>query len=242
MKIIISSIILGLSLIVSVKIASSSLEKFGKTIEVTEAYSRPRSSSFSFPSTITLEHRISKQRTPLKIEIQNESSEPSDNDQSIEWFAGGNGHHYKAVHVPEGISWTAASNAAAKAGGYLATITSSNENNFVFSLIEDPKFWEKSPGTSMHGPWLGGFRSGNSFEWVTGEEFTYTNWAGSNPNGTWAGIAEDKIHYLYTDKDNYFPTWNDNRDDPSLWGEICGTLFDTVVTGYIIEYESAPAE
>ena len=52
---------------------------------------------------------------------------------------GGNGHTYQAVLVPgpEGINWTDA-NAAAESlgnGWHLATITSQEENDFIFSLV-----------------------------------------------------------------------------------------------------------
>ena len=41
-------------------------------------------------------------------------------------------HWYEVVLVESGIAWTAASNAAEADGGYLASITSAGENNFLF--------------------------------------------------------------------------------------------------------------
>ena len=57
----------------------------------------------------------------------------------VQWS--GNGHYYEAISVPEGISWTNAKTAAELADGYLASITSEAENEFVFGLINDAKFW-----------------------------------------------------------------------------------------------------
>src|SRR6185436_11393637 len=57
--------------------------------------------------------------------------------QSVQWTtnSGGNGHFYEAVLAPNGITWANAQAAAASSGGYLATITSAGENNFVYGLI-----------------------------------------------------------------------------------------------------------
>jgi len=49
--------------------------------------------------------------------------------------------------VPEGITWVDANNLAEQNGGHLATITSQNENDFVFSLINDGQYWNGSGGT-----------------------------------------------------------------------------------------------
>ena len=61
----------------------------------------------------------------------------------VEWLVseGGNGHFYEAIAVPEGISWTDASEAANLKGGYLVTITSQAENDFVHDLINDAMYW-----------------------------------------------------------------------------------------------------
>lgn len=51
------------------------------------------------------------------------------------WSA--NGHFYDVVLTPGTISWENANDAAALAGGYLATITSEAENAFVYSLVNN---------------------------------------------------------------------------------------------------------
>src|SRR5688572_27850883 len=59
--------------------------------------------------------------------------------ETVEWRAvdGGNGHGYEAVLAPQGISWTQARDAADALGGYLATITSAAENEFVYQQVAD---------------------------------------------------------------------------------------------------------
>ena len=99
-----------------------------------------------------------------------------------EWLIadGGNGHFYEAVAVPNVITWAEAGEAATAAGGYLVTITSQAENDFVFDLINDPAYW--NPSYNLRGPCIGGFQPAHSpdpdgnWQWVTGEPFVYSNW------------------------------------------------------------------
>src|SRR6185295_3010578 len=58
-----------------------------------------------------------------------------------ETSAGGNGHWYKAVASSNSITWTEADQLARAQGGYLATITSAAENDFVFNLVNAPEFF-----------------------------------------------------------------------------------------------------
>lgn len=109
----------------------------------------------------------------------------------VQWriVDGGNGHEYEAVLTASGVSWDDANAAAAARGSgwHLATSTSAAENAFLFDLIDDPVFWSQpsGPGTHSSGPWLGALNTGpgsNDFEWVTGEPFSYQNWAPGEPN------------------------------------------------------------
>src|SRR5262245_46206947 len=115
-----------------------------------------------------------------------------------EWApaSGGNGHFYQAICGD--INWTQANAAAVAAGRHLATITSAEENAFVFSLIDDQVFW-KLNGTN-YGPWLGGFQPPGSPEpaadwsWVTGEDFGFSGWwAATEPNNN--GEEDNLLFY-----------------------------------------------
>lgn len=46
-----------------------------------------------------------------------------------------NGHVYQSVSVPEGVTWDEGYALAQNMGGYLATLTSSQENQFVFDAF-----------------------------------------------------------------------------------------------------------
>ncbi|MGL1861040.1 MAG: hypothetical protein OCC46_00790 [Pseudodesulfovibrio sp.] len=110
----------------------------------------------------------------------------------------GGTHYYEAVYVPtKNVSWVQAAKLAESEGGYLASITSSEENKFVFSLVDDEKFfWEfpdnYTPDSHYNikiGPFLGGTktdgstRSRSGWVWLSGEEWDYTRWCRNLDDG-----------------------------------------------------------
>lgn len=144
--------------------------------------------------------------------------------EPIQWQVadGGNGHIYQAILVPDGITWDDAKLAAEAAGGHLATTTSTAENDFVFDLVADkPEFWNET-----WGPWLGGFQPGNSpepggnWQWVTGEDFDFTNWRRGEPNNNG---GEDALHYIFAS---------------SEWNDLKSSNYSTF--GYLLEIENIP--
>jgi hypothetical protein len=135
-----------------------------------------------------------------------------------------NGHAYLAVATPTAIPWAIAKSAAELRGGHLATITSVEENVFVFGLVRNrPDLFE--PGSHL-GPWLGGTHTGADatagWSWVTGETWDYTDWDPGQPDNN--GGQEDSLHYFPSTDENQ-PTWNDSPH---------GTDY---VHGYVIEFE-----
>jgi hypothetical protein len=111
------------------------------------------------------------------------------------------------VSVLSGISWTSAERSAEAEGGHLATITSAAENDFVFSLVDDAKWFK-----DYSGPWLGGSAPINrtnpadGWSWVTGEQWSFANWGGDLNN---SGGKENRLQY------NGIVTrwWNDKHDN-----------------------------
>jgi len=122
----------------------------------------------------------------------------------VQWT---NGHWYEVVAVPEGISWTEAQDAAELAGGYLASITSAEENAFVYSLIDEDSLWRNN----VFGPWIGGVQTNKSAEstghwsWVDGEAWSYTAWAPGQPDN-YLNLEDYLQYYSPTGRG---PTWND---------------------------------
>ncbi len=146
--------------------------------------------------------------------------------------AGGNDHTYQVVAVPELIPWTSADRAATLAGGYLVTITSQAENEFVYAASIDS--FVLAVG-NHYGPWLGGYQLPGSMEpaggwvWVTGEPFEYTAWASGEPSQTAGPLNEDRLHYL--GHGGPAPTWNDQTN-----------VLEFGPMAYVVEYDPVSLE
>jgi hypothetical protein len=137
--------------------------------------------------------------------------------------AGGNGHSYLAVPGFAGLTWNVADQLAQAQGGYLATINSAAENDFVFSLVNSPAFFSAYNGS---GPALGGYNAGTpsnpNWSWVTGEPWTFDNWAPGLPNYDDFGSGpEDRLEYFSFIGSTPAKTWNDlHHDDPNIGGYV----------------------
>ena len=129
---------------------------------------------------------------------------------------------YEVVLAP-GISWDQASAAANNAGGHLATITSAEENAFVFGLINHAQYWvDRTIGndTVSFGPFIGGSQfdapatAADNWRWVTRETWDYTNWGngpfGQEPNDF--GGEEDKLIFFNPSSGGPSDTWADFSD------------------------------
>ncbi len=160
------------------------------------------------------------------------------NGERVQWRVedGGNGHWYEAVPRPDGITWVEAQSEAEAVGGYLVTISSGEENQFVFDLVQgDPVFWDPIDLNPGNGPWLGGFQPEGSpepdgnWQWVTGGPFDFTSWSGGEPGdycGEWGGAPEDALGFHH----NGAPVWNDVPGGAHLSGYILEVLPGDVAT------------
>lgn len=133
-------------------------------------------------------------------------------------FNPGNGHYYEAI-ADTTLNWTDAKAAAeAKnhlgASGYLATITSAEEQEFIVANFPE----------AVAGYILGGYQENNvDWLWVTGEPFVYTNWSPGEPND-FQGNQEDYLQFHgFLPDGNPTGLWNDIGNFPA--------------TGYVVEYE-----
>ncbi len=140
------------------------------------------------------------------------------------------GHWYEAVNVPEGITWNEAYTNAINRGGYLCTITNASENDFVASLVDITYYSGVSVNNDILGPWLGGLRHANqsTWQWVTGEPFSYINWYPNQPDGY--GGSEQRLQFYHGA--TVGSTWGDHPGDP-----IAGY---SLPRGYIVEYDLIP--
>lgn len=152
----------------------------------------------------------------FKHDLPEQTKDTKKLDQSIIWSKDVNGiiHTYQAVISP-GTTWIQARDAAIAKGGHLATITSTDENDLVFSNIQNTSYWSICRG-NIFGPWLGGYQpsgsnnSSSGWAWVTGEKWEYTNWSPEEPNDYMG--EEDKL-FFYANNCIPSSTWGDHRND-----------------------------
>jgi hypothetical protein len=104
-----------------------------------------------------------------------------------------NEHPYKVFYAPQ-LSWTDASAYIHNnlPGWYLATATSQDENVWIWGAVNGA--WSRNGGNFPPGQyWLGGYMPSpnppHHWAWVTGEPWSYTDWANGEPNGDggWTG-------------------------------------------------------
>lgn len=129
-----------------------------------------------------------------------------------------NGHEYDVV-TAEGITWTAANAAANAAGWHLATVGSAAENSFIESLLNSSlpdrsHFWLGATDQVVEG----------DFKWVDATPFSFTDWAGGEPNNSG---NED---FVAMDLRSGVWAWNDAPDN---LGAIYG-----FARGYLIERDA----
>lgn len=134
--------------------------------------------------------------------------------QPAQYFAG-TGHWYQAIWRPGASAWSQCRDSAYSLGGYLASIHSQSENDFVTGL---------APSLADDGAFLGGTdeMSEGTWNWVSGEAWTYEDWCGGTPPGT--SPSED---YLMIGGGSPSDCWY-NRSD---------TTFDN---WFVVEYEHSP--
>ncbi len=146
------------------------------------------------------------------------------NSEPVQWPV--NGHWYDAIEFES--TWIRAfldarSRSYQDLPGHLATLTSQEENDFVWQTFQTDAYW------------LGGFqvrwakKLDRGWRWITRERWRFTNWPDGEPNDTGAtpGVEdgeENALHFL-----DGAGRWNDEpyrADRP----------------GYMIEYEEMPEQ
>ena len=155
----------------------------------------------------------------------------------VEWdpSVGGNGHFYRAVPGFAGLTWNMANTLAQQQGGYLASITSAAENNFVFSLINSAPFFSSFNGA---GPCIGGYQYDELAEpaghwaWTSGEGWSYTNWHAGTPNNLPAG--QDNLIYYSGVGSTPSATWDDVTGNDAGFGGLG-------MGGYVVEVVPEPS-
>lgn len=140
-----------------------------------------------------------------------------------------NGHTYEMYDLS--MNWTDAKAFCENLGGYLVTITSEKEQKFIETLVEKGAKKEY---------WIGAYDENGNYRWVTGEAFSYTNWAESEPNRTTHGNRTEAYVHLYNvinpayGSNGRLYTWNDMFENNIF--ETEEYIFSTEFVGFICEY------
>ena len=131
-----------------------------------------------------------------------------------------NGHYYDYINNTSGgfTQDEALADAAGRSHlgmtGYVATVTSLGEQNFIFKSVTQATAWLGGNDRSVEG----------SFTWVTGPEtgsaFAFTFWSGGEPNNCCNG------------EDDVVINWGADGS----WNDIGLPSFTDYRVGYIIEY------
>lgn len=132
----------------------------------------------------------------IQYESQQEGTfEPSDIPVAA---VGLNGHYYYAYNLDTVTTWEEAKEYCESQGGYLATITNREEDEFVYSYLRNNFDYESAyfgfTDRDEEGTWV----------WDNGEVSSYTNWHSGEPNDE--NPNEDYAMYYYKYDDG---AWND---------------------------------
>ena len=129
------------------------------------------------------------------------------------------GHHYK-LFGPENISWSQARDKCKALGGHLVTITSSEENEFILSLLSnDRNCWIGAEEVYLSGKWT------NAYKWSTGEKFSFSYWhygAPSRDENNYGYHHAGFSYALYGNEANRCWRWDNLRyREDSVFDYIC---------------------
>ena len=141
---------------------------------------------------------------------------------------GSNGVSERYQLVAEACTWEEASARCQAMGGHLATVTSQDEEDLLIAMAES---------AGLKYVWLGGYTSyddaGNVFaHWVTGEDFTYSDWCVDEPSRVDKDGTPEWYLMLWNIESLGGWNWNDQRNDPA---SVAKGMISTM--GYICEFE-----
>ena len=152
-----------------------------------------------------------------------------------------NGHYYEAIifsGIVDSLDWNTALIDAQSRNlkgqqGYLATITSKEENDFLitsFAPVQSPRgeFWIGGSDEPVDGlwRWVVGPEAGTLF-WIgdsAGTEIVFADWTTGEPNNAFGPASESRLGWL-----------------ASGWNDLPTAGFGSLKPGYIVEFNNIPS-
>lgn len=165
-----------------------------------------------------------------------------------------NGHYY--YYYTEKIGWPEAEEACEALGGHLVTFSNQDEENAIWELIgnDDAVAWIGMYNTKEPDRiYMKIDHEQSDFAWVTGEKIKYSNWALSQPSGTFnfalnmRGVEDFEKYVVIAngvkasgfEEGSNTPSWGDRNSILAVEGEeITGYVCEWDI--YEIEVENAP--
>jgi serine/threonine protein kinase len=131
--------------------------------------------------------------------------------------------------IPAKLNWTNAKSRAESLGGHLATVTSTNEDDFIRTT-----FARCIPANNS-AFWIGLSRddASSGWRWVTGEPLAFSGWGKGEPNAE-SGGGVPPYHVGYSRRSSggdikWADTAKDHQDAPGF------------IRGFVVEWDSAAA-
>jgi hypothetical protein len=138
-----------------------------------------------------------------------------------------NGHEYSVFLGDDSMEWEVADGYCKNAGGYLLSINSEGEQEFISGLLK---------GLPDLDYWIGLNRANGFKVWSSGEDVTYTNWAKTQPDSEDQeyGVIANGIRGAGSSWEIGIGQWDDNHNDRRPF--ICewGTNWDEVKVRHIL--------
>ncbi len=140
-------------------------------------------------------------------------------------YFSGTGHWYQLVVQQTSMNWVACRDSAKVLRGYLVSILSQSENDFVSQMLA---------ATSLYGVNIGGYeRAGdNDWQWVSGEPWSYANWNTGEPGNCGTSCNENITEMIRSTGGKWIDEDSLAVHPPSNPG---------YQYGFVVEYDSDPS-
>ena len=110
------------------------------------------------------------------------------------------------------LTWSSAEGYCNELGGHLASVHSSEENDFIFGLVDKQKVWIGANDLNTEGVWV----------WSDGSAFDYRKWRSGEPNNM--GKEGENCGHL-KHHDDHSKDWNDIQCSHTL-NFVCTLLLE----------------